>query len=160
MDDQHSASPLDLPGRFEDDPERDDRLHRGREAASAALPPETPSARAHRLALARARREHGKPMRAEKRKGGGKPAEVDLVDNDIATLAARYIRDGHEPASVAERFGISRKWCEQTARRLKDLGPVGWCGKCTYDGRMRKPTALADPIPCPDCHPDRQPTEA
>jgi hypothetical protein len=40
------------------------------------------------------------------------------ADDAVATLATRYLIDGHEPDAVSERLGISRKWCRRTARRF------------------------------------------
>lgn len=148
------------PGRFDQDPDRDARLARNvskiRElldeiAQKRSIPGDDS---AHTRALLRARREKGRPERPAKqpRRDARPQAEPDPVDEQIATLAKHYLRDGWSADRVAERLGISRKWCRKTARRLAPLGPVGWCGKCTYDGRMRKAGPNQEPTPCPDCH--------
>lgn len=158
MTDRPGFSPMDLPGRFEDDPDRDSRLSEGIAAGRAVLPPETETERIRRVALARARGEHGKPMRPERRRKATdrKPRDLEPVNDEIASLAVRYLRDGYTAADVATRLGIARAWCEKTARRLGNPSPVGWCGLCTFEGRMRKPDANSEPVPCPECHPTTQ----
>lgn len=143
------------PGRLEDDPDRDARIAAGVAMARAVLPPEPRSDNVHRLAVARARREHGRPepQRRKTTEKTAKRSEAAPADEQVATLAKCYLRDGWDSDKVADLLGISRKWCRSTARRLAPLGPVGWCGHCTYDGRMRKDGPNKEPIPCPDCHP-------
>lgn len=154
-----TSAPLALPSRFEDDPDRAERVTDGIATARAALPGESPSALAHRRAVARARRESGRPDKPVRRSDRGTPRDPKPVAAHVAALAVRYLRDGYAAADVATRLGIDRKWCEKTARQLGNPTPVGWCGKCTYDGRIRKPTISAEAIPCPECNTD-QPTEA
>lgn len=162
MADGYAAGP-GLPSRFEPDPDRDARIADGVAIARAALPPETPSERAHRLALARARREHGRPEPHRKQPPApgakARTANPEPVDEDVATLAARYLRDGYRPARVAELLAVDRGWCERLGRRLADLGPVGWCGRCTFDSRMRRATANGPLEPCPDCQRDPRSTQ-
>lgn len=143
------AEPLALASAFEDDPDRNARIARGVTVARAALPAEPETDRIHRTALNRARAEHGKPLRTEKRRSKRKPKEIGPVSDEVATMAVRYLRDGYEPADVAERFGIARRWCERMARRIGDRTTDGWCGQCTYAGRMRSDGQTT--WPCPEC---------
>lgn len=151
------------PGRFDQDPDRDARLARNvskiRElldeiAQKRSIP--TDDGTVHTRALQRARRENGRPDKPAKqpRRATRPQVEPDPVDEQIATLAKHYLRDGWNPDGVAERLGISRKWCRKQSRRLAPLGPVGWCGECTYAGRMRRAGPNDEPIPCPECHPE------
>jgi hypothetical protein len=72
-------------------------------------------------AKARARAERGRPppqpARRQRRRQPPKD-EPAPIDSQIATLAARYLRDGHEPAAVAGLLGVSRRWCQRAAREL------------------------------------------
>lgn len=142
------------PGRHDEDPDRDARIAAGVAMARASLPPEPHTDNVHRLAVARARAEHGRPDPVRRKVADKKLKQVDAppADEQIAWLAKHYLRDGWEPDKVAERLGISRAWCRKNARRLATLGPVGWCGECTYDGRMRKAGPNQEPTPCPECH--------
>jgi hypothetical protein len=142
------------PGRHDDDPDRDARIAAGVAQARAILPPEPVGDAVYRRAVARAHRERGRPEPLKRRRGHKakqKPLSDGPADERISDLAKHYLRDGWDADQVADRLGISRQWCRKHARRLAPLGPVGWCGKCTYDGRMRKDSATSEPKPCPDC---------
>lgn len=85
-----------------------------------------PKVDAHARALARARKERGRPSpelrqaTAKKPKKAKKPKDHPPPTSDeIAALAARYLVDGYAPADVAERLGVSRRWCERTARKFQ-----------------------------------------
>lgn len=110
----------------------------------------------HERARTRARQERGRaptpPAKKERRKQ--KPRDVDPINDEVAAMAVRYLRDGHTPADVAVRFGITRKWCERTARRIGEASPTGWCGKCTYTGRQRSDGQRV--FPCPECAPTEE----
>lgn len=152
--------PAGLPSRFEPDPDRDGRIADGVAAARAALPAESPSDGAHRRALARSRSEHGKPMRDRqpRRTPPGSPVTLpEPATPEVADLAKHYLRAGWPPGDVSDRLGVNRAWCDRQARRLAPMGPVGWCGLCTFDGRMRKPGSGEVAVPCPDCHPGERP---
>jgi hypothetical protein len=159
------------PGKFDDDPDRDERLARNiakvRElldemTAKRSVPdddgPLSASEGIHTRAALRARRERGhiqQPAPA-KPKRDAKPADApEPVDEQVSTLAKHYLREGWEPDRVADRLGVSRKWCRKQSRRLAPLGPVGWCGKCTYASRT-----LPGGNPCPDCHQDQPAAES
>jgi len=81
-----------------------------------------PSTTIHDRALAQARKERGRqpaPKPATKRK---LPPPKDFpppADDAIAALTTRYLLDGHHPADVANRLGVSRRWCELTLHRLR-----------------------------------------
>jgi len=75
----------------------------------------------HQRALARARKDRGRPepVRHERKKPA-KPGDYPVpASDDVAALATRYLLDGHEPRAVAERLAVSRRWCEKTIRRLR-----------------------------------------
>jgi hypothetical protein len=76
----------------------------------------------------RARRERGRPpleLRRDRRPPGKKPRDYPAPATDqAAALATRYLLDGYEPADVADRFAVSRKWCHRTARRLTHRQPT------------------------------------
>lgn len=144
------------PGKHDDDPDRDARIAAGVARARAVLPPEPVGDAIHRRAVARARQERGRPDPLKRRRGDKakqKPSDDEPGDERISDLAKCYLRDGWDADRVADLLGISRQWCRKTGKRLAPLGPVGWCGKCTHDGRMRKESATSEPKPCPDCHP-------
>jgi hypothetical protein len=148
------AAPLALPGRFETDDIRDERLKRGIAQVVAALPPVDNSERIHQLAVRRARQEHGKPERVVTRKTGGKRKPGPPATTEIATLARRYLADGYEPADVAERFGIAKGWCSRTANELRTQprpAQPDWCGQCAYDTRQRWRNGQM--VDCPRCKP-------
>jgi hypothetical protein len=81
--------------------------------------PTTETERSHTRAVARARREHGRPERLPARPKT-KPAKdwPPPQTPDVATLATRYLLDRHDPDAVADRLCISRKWCRRTAQRF------------------------------------------
>lgn len=143
------------PGRHQDDPDRNARIAEGVAKARAALPLEPLGDSVYRRAVARARQERGRPEPLARRSSDKKHADApDPADESVAVMAKHYLRDGHDPATVADRLGISRKWCAKQARRLAPMGPVGWCGECTYTTRVRKPDAHLPAEKCPKCHPD------
>lgn len=76
--------------------------------------------RIHQLALKRARDENGRPEKPHRSKPTKSKREQlpDPATDEIAAYATRYLIDGYEPKDVSERFGVSRKWCEKTARRF------------------------------------------
>lgn len=88
----------------------------------AALPT-TESERIHARAVARARAERGRPIPDRART---KPTRKRAADypppqsDDIAALATRYLLDGHAPADVAQRLGVSRRWCQRTISRVRE----------------------------------------
>jgi hypothetical protein len=156
------------PGRFEDDPDRNARVTRNIAevrrlledlADKRAVPDAGPTTRSqaiHTRATLRANKERGRPepKPSRERKAKARPRDnPNPADEQVAWLAKHYLRDGWDADQVADRLGISRQWCRKTGKRLAPLGPVGWCGKCTYDGRMRKESATSEPKPCPDCNP-------
>lgn len=77
----------------------------------------------HTRALNRARKERGRPMPApapKEKRAKSKPKDYPPPQSDeVAAMATRYLLDGHEPASVAERLGVSKRWCERTANRFR-----------------------------------------
>jgi hypothetical protein len=76
----------------------------------------------HERALARARSERGRPEPASRQpKTKRKPPKdyPEPATDDVAAMATRYLLDGHEPRSVADRLAVSRRWCERTIRRLR-----------------------------------------
>lgn len=92
------------------------------ESVIAALP----KADVHTRAVARARQERGRPsieLRQATAKRGKKAKKREEykppVSDEIAALVTRYLIDGYAPADVSERFGVSRKWCERTARKFQ-----------------------------------------
>lgn len=161
----HTAVAALPPGKFDADPDRDERLARNvakiRElldeiAAKRSVPdPGTPDNGVHTRALLRARKERGRPEEPRRdKKPKARPGDnPDPADEHVATLAKHYLRDGWEPDRVADRLGISRKWCRKNARRLAPMGPVGWCGRCRYDTRTRIPGPGQQAEACPDCAP-------
>src|SRR5574342_891270 len=80
----------------------------------------------HTKALARARRERGRPERERPlRKRRGKPTDWPPPTSDeVAALATRYLIDGHNPDTVADRLAVSRRWCRKTARRFHNGQPL------------------------------------
>lgn len=81
----------------------------------AALPV-TPSDTIHERAKARARREKGRPDKRQQpvkacRTAARAKDHPPPQSDDIAALATRYLLDGHEPQAVADRLGVSRRWC-------------------------------------------------
>lgn len=70
---------------------------------------------------------------------------------EIADLAERYFRIGWGADYVSERLGIDLAWCRTRAKRLGPLGPIDWCGECTYDTRMRATPPDGRLTPCPHC---------
>lgn len=85
-----------------------------------------PKADVHERALARARKERGRPSpelrqaTAKQRKKTKKPKDYEPpVSDEIAALATRYLIDGYAPADVADRLCVSRRWCERTARKFR-----------------------------------------
>lgn len=87
----------------------------------AALPV-TPSDAIHERAKARARREKGRPDKPTARERPAKRKPKDWpppATDDIAALATRYLLDGHEPMSVADRLGVSRRWCRDAISRFR-----------------------------------------
>lgn len=116
---------LALPSRYEPDDERDRRVAEGVAAARKQLPDESPTERTQRLAVARARRERGRPERPNpvpKRRRPPKDWPEPCTD-EIAALATRYLLDGYPPADVADRLAVSRTWCQRTLRRLRPNRP-------------------------------------
>lgn len=85
---------------------------------------ELPNTTVHDRARERARRERGRPdpaLTARRRPENRAKPPKDYpppVDDEVAKLATRYLIDGHEPAEVADRLGVSRRWCQRTARRF------------------------------------------
>lgn len=144
---------LALPGKPGEDPDQADRLKRGIAAVAEALSPEADTARIHRLALKRARAEHGAPMRTEKRKTGRRGKPVAPVTDEVAAIARQYLADGHSPADVAERFGIAKWWCDQ-ARREARRQRREWCGECAYETRQRWKNDQM--VACPRCKPNEE----
>lgn len=87
------------------------------QAAVDALPKLT----IHDRALAQARAQRGRqPAAPLAPKGKPKPPKdfPEPADNAIAAMATRYLLDGHNPADVADRLGVSRRWCELTLHRF------------------------------------------
>lgn len=91
----------------------------------AAKLPVVESVRIHERAKTRARNERGRPEPLKPRqfhkpeKPKKKPRYEDPVSDDVARMATRYLIDGYEPEVVSEKFAISRKWCEKTARKFR-----------------------------------------
>lgn len=87
-------------------------------AVAAALPQPD----AHTRARDRARKERGRPTPLPpKAKRPTKPVDFPPPSSDdIAALATRYLIDGHSPADVSQRLGVSRRWCERTSIRMED----------------------------------------
>lgn len=91
------------------------------------LPAVTP----HDLARQRARRERGRPpselTQRRRQQPDGKrerqPDHPDPASAEIAAMARRYLLDGHDPQQVADRLGVSRKWCRRTAAGM-DINPT------------------------------------
>lgn len=96
------------------------------QAVIDALPQPDPHARA----LARTRKERGRPSpelrqataKRQKKKPKKPNDHPEPVSDEIAALATRYLIDGYEPVDVAERLGVSRRWCERTARKFRPGG--------------------------------------
>jgi hypothetical protein len=75
----------------------------------------------HARALARARSERGRPYQPptkERRQPKQPKVYPPPATDDVAAMATRYLLDGHEPRDVAEKLGVSRRWCERTAKTL------------------------------------------
>jgi hypothetical protein len=75
----------------------------------------------HAKALARARAERGRPYKPPTKERRQPKAPKDYpppATDDVAAMATRYLLDGHEPAVVAERLAVSRRWCERTAKQV------------------------------------------
>jgi hypothetical protein len=143
-----------LPSRFEPDEIRDERVRRGVAAVIEALPAIDPSERIHQLATRRARIEHGPLSPPERtRKAKRKPKPEPPVTGEVAGLASRYLADGHDPADVAERFGVAKWWCDQTRREVQHRRGE-WCGECAYETRQRWKNGLM--VDCPRCKPDTE----
>lgn len=89
-----------------------------------ALPSTEPDV--HQRARARARRERGRPdpaltQRRDRKDRAKAPKDYPKPAGDeIAKLATRYLLDGHDPADVAERLAVSRKWCQRTIRKFSN----------------------------------------
>jgi hypothetical protein len=87
-------------------------------SVAASLPQPTN----HDRALARARRDRGRPYQAptkERRQPKQPKDHPPPATDDVAAMATRYLLDGHEPHEVAERLAVSRRWCERTAKTLR-----------------------------------------
>lgn len=88
------------------------------QAVAASLPqPDN-----HAKALARARSERGRPYKPptkERRQAKQPKDHPPPATDDVAAMATRYLIDGHEPHDVAERLAVSRRWCERTAKTLR-----------------------------------------
>lgn len=120
---ERASAPLALPSRYETDDERDRRIAAGIAAVREQLPDESPAARHQRLAIARSRKERGRPERQAPRRKRKPPKDWPPPQSDeIASLATRYLIDGYPPADVAERLGVSRKWCQRTDSRMRPAG--------------------------------------
>lgn len=76
----------------------------------------------HAKALARARRERGRPDRLPPlRKRGKKPTDWPKPTSDeVAALATRYLIDGYDPDVISDRLFVSRRWCRNVARRFNN----------------------------------------
>jgi hypothetical protein len=74
----------------------------------------------HQRAVARARRERGRPATPPPVKARStKPMKYPPpADASIAALATRYLLDGHDPQAVADRLAISPRWCRKTIARF------------------------------------------
>lgn len=83
----------------------------------------------HERARARARQERGRPSKQltqpppkkSRKPPKDYPPPVDADGREIKEVAGqvrRYLRDGHDPADVADRFAVSRKWCRKQAALL------------------------------------------
>jgi hypothetical protein len=144
---------LALPGRFEPDDVRDERLRRGIAEVIKVLPPVDEAERIHQKAMRRARIERGPsaPPERHSRKPMRKGKLSAPATDEVAAIARRYLADGHDPADVSARFGIAKWWCDQTRREVR--GRRGeWCGRCAYESRQRwKDGRMVD---CPRCKPD------
>jgi len=89
-------------------------------ASVVAALPTTESDRRVARAVARARAERGRPKPEHARTKPKRKRAADYpppISDDIAALATRYLLDGHTPAEVAERLGVSRRWCQRHVRR-------------------------------------------
>lgn len=115
------SEPLALPSRFEPDPDRVRRIAEGIAAARAILPAEDEAEARHRKAVARARRENGRPsvLPRKQKKAPKAPKHADPVSDDIAAMARHYLITGYSPDEVEVKLGVSRRWCEREARRFK-----------------------------------------
>lgn len=80
---------------------------------------ETPEA-ARERALLVARRMKGRPDTSAKPKQRNTNQQIDYPapSDDVAKLAIQYLVAGYTPAQVSERLGISKRWCQKTARRF------------------------------------------
>lgn len=106
-------------------PDRSDAVKALVQAVADALPkPDL-----HQQAVTRARQERGRPALPPRQAKSAKPTKRQdypaPASDDIAQLATRYLLDGHEPAAVADRLAVSRRWCETTIRRLRPADPEG-----------------------------------
>lgn len=97
--------------------ERSEDVKRLVQAVADALPKTT----IHDRALAQARKDRGRqPATKLAPKGKPNPPKDNPppADDAIAALATRYLLDGHHPADVSKRLGVSRRWCELTLHRF------------------------------------------
>ena len=74
-------------------------------------------------ARARAIRERGRSYTPPpKGRARDKPRRVDYpnpMTDHAADMAAAYLSEGRDPSDVSERLGVSKRWCEREAGRLK-----------------------------------------
>lgn len=79
----------------------------------------TPEA-ARERALIVARRMKGRPDTSAKPKqrNTNQQIEYPAPSDEVAKLAIQYLVAGYTPAQVSERLGISKRWCQKTARRF------------------------------------------